>query len=189
MASFSPTLDAELAEGEGGLEDWWEAVKDKVEEIVPGAGAAIDGLDFVGLYNRTRPCPSEDVIPVHPVPLPRCRRRDHDDARRIRRLPVARRGRSAQAVLEADDAPPRCWRWPVTSSNGLISISVRWNRRDCCAPKARCRRSAPSSTLVSLMAILAAGILFGPAGSEIRSDGDLLGFFEKVRALYGHRKG
>src|SRR5690606_2083970 len=43
--------------------------------------------------------------------------------------------------------------------------------------------------IVSLMATLASGILFGPAGSEIRSDGDLLAFFEQVRKLYGHQEG
>src|SRR3546814_255507 len=43
--------------------------------------------------------------------------------------------------------------------------------------------------IVSLMATLAAGILYGPAGSDIRSDGDLLGFFEQLRTLYGHDQG
>src|SRR5690606_33136288 len=43
--------------------------------------------------------------------------------------------------------------------------------------------------IVSLMATLASGILYGPAGSEIRSNGDYLGFFEQVRALYGHKNG
>src|SRR3546814_14420022 len=39
------------------------------------------------------------------------------------------------------------------------------------------------------MATLAAGSLYGPAGSEIRSTGDYIGFFEQVRALYGHQPG
>src|SRR3546814_17015015 len=43
--------------------------------------------------------------------------------------------------------------------------------------------------IVSLMATLASGILYGPAGSEIRSTGDYIGFFEQVRALYGHQPG
>src|SRR5690606_20708169 len=30
---------------------------------------------------------------------------------------------------------------------------------------------------------------FGPAGNEIRSNGDLLSFFDQVRTLYGHQDG
>ena len=42
--------------------------------------------------------------------------------------------------------------------------------------------------IVSLMTTLASGILFGPAGTEIRSSADLLGFFDQVRELYGHEQ-
>ncbi len=45
------------------------------------------------------------------------------------------------------------------------------------------REHAP---IVSLMATLASGVLFGPAGEEVRSDNDILGFFEKLRTLYGN---
>ncbi|MCA9265514.1 MAG: hypothetical protein KDA60_16755, partial [Planctomycetales bacterium] len=47
----------------------------------------------------------------------------------------------------------------------------------------RIRESAP---VRSLMSLLAAGILAGPAGDEIITDGDLVGFFENVRHWYGH---
>ena len=40
--------------------------------------------------------------------------------------------------------------------------------------------------IVSLMSVISSGILFGPAGSEVRSNGDLVGFFEDVRKLYGN---
>ena len=36
--------------------------------------------------------------------------------------------------------------------------------------------------VMSLMSVLASGILFGPAGSDIRSTGDVLGFFEQLAA-------
>ncbi|MBS0640237.1 MAG: putative Ig domain-containing protein, partial [Proteobacteria bacterium] len=39
----------------------------------------------------------------------------------------------------------------------------------------------------SLMSVLASGILFGPAGSAIRSTGDLLTFFDTLRQLYGNQ--
>ncbi|MGV2388644.1 MAG UNVERIFIED_CONTAM: hypothetical protein LVR29_11035 [Microcystis novacekii LVE1205-3] len=36
------------------------------------------------------------------------------------------------------------------------------------------------------MATLATGILAGPEGDRITTNGDLVGFFEKVRKWYGH---
>ncbi len=40
--------------------------------------------------------------------------------------------------------------------------------------------------LLSLMATLSAGILIGPAGSDIRTSGDIGNFFEQIRQWYGH---
>ena len=40
--------------------------------------------------------------------------------------------------------------------------------------------------ILSLMALMATGILAGPAGSDLRSGADLLGFFEQLRTWYGH---
>ncbi len=40
--------------------------------------------------------------------------------------------------------------------------------------------------MVSLMATLTTGLLIGPAGESITSDGDLVSFFEQVRTWYGH---
>ncbi|TVS15269.1 MAG: tandem-95 repeat protein, partial [Planctomycetaceae bacterium] len=40
--------------------------------------------------------------------------------------------------------------------------------------------------VVSLMGTLATGILAGPAGEQIATEGDLLSFFEQVRGWYGH---
>ena len=39
--------------------------------------------------------------------------------------------------------------------------------------------------IISLMATLASGILFGPAGRELRSSENLLDFFQQLRAWYG----
>ncbi|HHX88190.1 MAG TPA: LEPR-XLL domain-containing protein, partial [Paracoccus sp.] len=38
----------------------------------------------------------------------------------------------------------------------------------------------------SLVGTLAMGVLFGPEGEQIRSDGDLVAFFEALRGWYGH---
>ncbi len=43
--------------------------------------------------------------------------------------------------------------------------------------------------VVSLMATLASGLLVGPAGSTIVSNGDLLSFFDHVRSWYGNDPG
>ena len=40
--------------------------------------------------------------------------------------------------------------------------------------------------VISLMAVLASGILIGPGGSEIREEGNLEAFFDQVRTWYGH---
>ncbi|MEO1373935.1 MAG: pre-peptidase C-terminal domain-containing protein [Cyanobacteria bacterium J06635_10] len=43
-----------------------------------------------------------------------------------------------------------------------------------------------NTKVVSLMSTLANGLLLGPAGDEILTDGDLVTFFSKVREWYGH---
>ena len=43
--------------------------------------------------------------------------------------------------------------------------------------------------IISLVAVLGSGILAGPAGQTIRTSGDLPGFFDSVRAWYGHVAG
>ncbi|MDM9385689.1 CARDB domain-containing protein [Chlorogloeopsis sp. ULAP01] len=40
--------------------------------------------------------------------------------------------------------------------------------------------------VISLMATLATGLLLGPAGNEIISNGNLVSFFEQIRKWYGH---
>jgi hypothetical protein len=37
-----------------------------------------------------------------------------------------------------------------------------------------------------MMAVIASGALFGPAGEEIRAEGDLRDFFDRLRGWYGH---
>ena len=70
------------------------------------------------------------------------------------------------------------------------SVSGRRSKRpDCCAWMGRLRRCAEQQHVVSLMATLASGILFGPGGQDIRSTRDLPGFFEQLRTLYGHQPG
>ncbi|HEY6816092.1 MAG TPA: CARDB domain-containing protein, partial [Croceibacterium sp.] len=66
MARAFPQHDELLAEGEGNLEEWWEAVKETVDEQLPGAKNTLDKLDFVGLYNQNTAVPSKDEIPFIP---------------------------------------------------------------------------------------------------------------------------
>src|SRR5581483_11069668 len=44
---------------------------------------------------------------------------------------------------------------------------------------------SPDPRVVSLMATLATGILYGPAGSDVRSSGSLVDFFTQLRKWYG----
>src|SRR3546814_2730082 len=66
MSISFPSLDDLLAGGEGGLDAWWEAVKDQISEQLPAARGILDQLDFVGLYQSNTATPSRDEIPFIP---------------------------------------------------------------------------------------------------------------------------
>src|SRR3546814_3176263 len=106
MSISFPSLDDLLAGGEGGLDAWWEAVKDQISEQLPAARGILDQLDFVGLYQSNTATPSRDEIPFipfrfHILAAATTMTRDEfvafqsNEARELR-----------DAILAADDAPP-----------------------------------------------------------------------------------
>src|SRR3546814_18164725 len=71
MSISFPSLDDLLAGGEGGLDAWWDAVKDQISEQLPAARGILDQIDFVGLYQSNTATPSRDEIPFIPFRLDR----------------------------------------------------------------------------------------------------------------------
>jgi hypothetical protein len=186
MASYFPDLDPLLAEGEGGLDDWWEAVKDKAEEINPSYGAILDQIDFVGMYKENRSVPGGCEIPFIPY-------RFHvvASATTMTRAEfVAHQSQQAielrQAILESDSAPGPLLALAGDENTWVDLYLAALEDAGLLRPEGSTPPIRTQQHIVSLMATIASGILFGPAGTEIRSDADLLGFFENLRELYGH---
>src|SRR5690606_21722965 len=189
MARAFPQHDALLAEGESNIGEWWEAVKETVDEQLPGAGAVLDGLDFEGLYNQNTAVPSKDEIPFIPY-------RFHvvASATTMSRAEfVAFQSQQARdlraAVLASDEAPAPLLALAADQGQWVELYLAGLEHAQLLRPEGEIPPIRDRQHIVSLMGTLASGILFGPVGSEIRSDGDLLGFFEQVRKLYGHQEG
>jgi len=186
MAAFFPGLDEHLEGGAGGLGEWWEAVKAEIAKVSPGVANELDKLDFLGLYNQNAAVPDENTIPFipfrfHVVATATTMTRaefvafQSNEARELRTSILA--SSTAPGALLALAANEQTW---VDLYLAALE-DAQLLRPDGETPPIRTQQH-----IVSLMTTLASGILFGPAGSEIRSDGNLLGFFEKLRELYGH---
>ena len=186
MAKKFPDLDGLLEDGAGGLDTWWEAVQEKADDIAPGLGDLLGTIDFGGLFDSNVRVPGECETPFIPYPLPRLCRRHLDDAQRVYRPPARRALALRESILADEQAPagllalagdPAVWAdlyLAALEDAGLLRPAGS-------EPPIRTQQH-----IVSLMAVLSAGLLFGPAGSEIRATGDLLGFFEQLRTWYGH---
>ncbi|MBN8490904.1 MAG: LEPR-XLL domain-containing protein, partial [Burkholderiales bacterium] len=186
MANYFPELDELLEDGPAGLEDWWSAVKAKAEDLQPGLGAAMDQLDFVGMYNKNEAVPDECVIPFIPfrfhmvaaaTTMTRAEYVDFQSAR-------AKDLRSA--ILASDDAPGALLALAADEQIWVDLYLAALEDAELLRPDGATPPIRTQQHIVSLMSVISSGILFGPGGAVIRSDADLLGFFEKVRELYGH---
>src|SRR3546814_1846883 len=93
------------------------------------------------------------------------------------------------AILAADDAPPGLLALAASEADWVNLYLAALEDAGLLRPEGDVPPIRTEAHIVSLMATLASGILYGPAGSEIRSTGDYIGFFEQVRALYGHQPG
>src|SRR5690606_15836430 len=189
MQQVFPELDEILDEGEGALEEWWEAVKDSIEDKMPAARGVLDQLDFVGLFQQNTAVPSKDEIPFIPF-------RFHIVAAATsmtRAEFVEFQSRQARALREAviasDDAPPALLAIAADEQEWVDLYLAALEQAQLLRDEAEVPPIRTQQHIVSLMATLASGILFGPAGNENRSNGDLLSFFDQVRTLYGHQDG
>ncbi len=186
MAAFFPDLDGMLADGEAGIGNWWEAVKAKAEEAAPGLGAAMGQIDFVEMYNENAAVPDKCVIPFIPF-----RFHVYAAATTMTRAEFvefqSQRARDLRtALLDSDDAPASLVALAADEQNWVDLYLAALEDAELLRPDGETPPIRTQQHIVSLMSVIAAGLLYGPAGSEIRSDGDLVGFFEQVRTLYGH---
>ncbi|KPJ75957.1 MAG: hypothetical protein AMJ54_13385, partial [Deltaproteobacteria bacterium SG8_13] len=186
MASYFPDLDAQLAGGEGGLEEWWEAVKDKADEINPTYRSILDQIDFVGMYKENRSVPGKCQIPFIPY-----RFHVFATATTMTRAEfVAHQTLEAielrQAILQSDAAPGPLLALAADEQIWVDLYLAALEDAGLLRPEGSTPPIRTQQHIVSLMSTIASGILFGPAGTEIRSDADLLGFFDHLRELYGH---
>ncbi|MBL8533517.1 MAG: putative Ig domain-containing protein, partial [Betaproteobacteria bacterium] len=188
MAAQFPDLDDKLANGPGGIADWWEALKAKADEMAPGLGAAMNQIDFVKMYNENEAVPNDCIIPFIPF-------RFHiyaTSTSMTRDEYVAFQSQKARdlrtALFEADDAPASLLALAAREDQWVDLYLAALEEAELLRPEGEVPPIRTQQHIVSLMSIIASGILFGPGGTEIRSDGDLLGFFEKVRELYGHEQ-
>ncbi len=188
MAGAFPELDSLLEEGAGGLDAWWQAVKDQAEEVNPEYLAILDRIDFVGLYNENRAVPRECEIPFIPY-------RFHvfvTATTMTRAEYVARQSQQArdlrQAILGSDFAPGALLALAADEEAWVELYLAALEDAGLLRPDGVTPPVREQQHIVSLMATIASGILFGPSGTSVRSDADLLGFFEDLRELYGHKQ-
>ncbi|MEY8838360.1 CARDB domain-containing protein, partial [Cribrihabitans sp. XS_ASV171] len=187
MSTVLPDLDEILEEGgQGAIGDWYDKVVEKATEASPQLGAAMAAFPFEELYNKNTAKPGECEIPFIPF-------RFHiyaTSTSMTRDEFVAHQSDIAlelrDTILAADEAPAPLVAivadpdlWVDFYLAGLEQAGILRDEAD--IPPIRERQE-----ILSLMATLASGILFGPAGQDIRSDGDILGFFEQLRTFYGH---
>ncbi|MCB1999602.1 MAG: hypothetical protein KDH91_03880, partial [Rhodoferax sp.] len=188
MASYFPELDELLDGGPNALDDWWSAVQDKAEELQPGLGAAMAQLPFMDLYNQNEAVPDDCVVPFIPF-----RFHIYATATSMTRAEyVAFQSQQIRdlrtAILESDDAPGSLVALAADEQSFVDLYLAALEEAELLRPEGDTPPIRTQQHIVSLMTVIASGILFGPAGQEIRSDGDLLGFFDQLRALYGHEQ-
>ncbi|MFA7603825.1 MAG: CARDB domain-containing protein, partial [Novosphingobium sp.] len=189
MAVSFPSLDDHLAGGEGGLENWWEAVKDHVSEQLPAARGVLDQLDFVGLYKANTAVPSEDEIPFIPFRFHILASATTMTRAEFVAFQTAEALSLRAAILAAADAPAPLLALAASETDWVNLYLAALEDAGLLRPEGDVPPIRTQQHIVSLMTTLASGILYGPAGSAIRSNGDILGFFEQVRTLYGHTSG
>ncbi|MCA9186965.1 MAG: tandem-95 repeat protein, partial [Planctomycetales bacterium] len=190
MSGRFPELDSILEEGgESAIGDWWDAVKDKADQAAPGIGQVLDQLDFQGLYESNVAVPGKCEVVFIPYRL-------HAFAAATsmtREEYVAFQSQQArdmrQAILDSDDAPGALLALAGDEQAWVALYLAALEDAGLLTSDGEIPPIREQQYIASLMSTIASGILFGPAGTNVRSDADLLGFFDQIRTLYGHTDG
>jgi subtilase family serine protease len=186
MEVHFPELDPLLADGPGGLENWWEAVKEAASEISPGFGPLLDDIDFLDLFESNVAVPGECeqlFIPYrfHIYASATSMTRDEYVTHQRQQALDLR-----DAIISSDDASASLLALAANEDVWADLYLAALEDAGLLLPDGEVPPIREQQHIVSLMATIASGILFGPAGGEIRSTGDLLGFFDQLRTWYGH---
>ncbi|MDH4349648.1 MAG: hypothetical protein OEW56_00680, partial [Gemmatimonadota bacterium] len=186
MARYFPALDEHLEGGEGGLDAWWQAVKDEAGAIDPSYAPILDQIDFVGMYRDNLSAPGKCQIPFipfrfHVVASATTMTREEFVAHQTAQAVDLR-----QAILQSPSAPGPLLALAADERTWVDLYLAALEDAGLLRPEGSTPPIRTQQHIVSLMGTIASGILFGPAGTSIRSDADLLGFFDQVRQLYGN---
>ncbi len=187
--TFAPDLDKYLANGAGGIADWWTAFKAEVSQGNPQLAGVLNQIDFVGEYESNTAVPDKDIIPFIPFRFNVFAAATTmtqgefvtymtDQALQLRANIIASAG-------TANPAP--------SSLLALVADPTRFVNLELAAleqagillPADGVAPITQQQDIQSLLSVLASGILYGPSGTAIRSTGNLLDFFDALRTLYG----
>ena len=189
LDAIAPSLAPLLANGASGLPAWWEAYKALVSQGNPQLKGVLDQLDFVGDYNADVAIPSADVIPYIPFRFDifaaaTTMTRDEfvtymtNQALSLRTNIIAAEGTA--------NAPPASLLALIGDPTRFVNLELAaLESAGILTPVDGVPPIDTQEDIQSLISVLTSGILYGPAGSSVRSTGDLLGFFSELTTLYG----
>ena len=179
-----------LDDGPQGLDEFFERIKEKIVQQAPELAGVLDGLpSLTEVYNDNVAVPSECqtvYIPhrFHVVAAATALTRDEfialqtDEALRLRDAILADDTASSALVVLAADSDM----WTQLYLASLEEAGIL-------RPEGEVPPIRENPNLVSLMAVLSSGVLAGPAGEQIRTDGNLIEFFDQVHRWYGDTPG
>ncbi len=186
---FAPSLAPLLAKGAAGLADWWTAFKALVANGNPQLQGVLDQIDLVGEYNKNDAIPSDDVIPYIPFRFSifaaaTTMTRD-EFITYMTNQALSLRDNIIKAEGTAN-APPAALLALIADPTRFVNLEMAaLESAGILQPENGIPPISTEEDIQSLMSVLASGILYGPAGSSIRSTGDLLTFFDNLLTLYG----
>jgi len=183
-----------LDEGPQGLDVLWDSVLEKALAQMPADLAAellpdLENFGLADLWNSTGAVPSKCVIPFIPF-------RFHVTAAATamsRGEFVAHVSQEAlqlrQNILQDSEATAALLTLAADETSWVELYLAALEEADLLRAQGATPPIREHAQIVSLMATLATGILVGPAGSEVRSSGSLVEFFEQIHQWYGDTPG
>jgi len=186
LTALFPAFADLLTEDQASLAPWWNAVRDDFADRFPEYEGMMSATGYLEAFAKTLPVPKACLFPFIPFEFhvfaeatamtrEEFMAHQRSEAERLRQAILVDENASSTLLVLAADAQ-------VWGDLYIASIEQAGLLR----PEGEAPPVREQAQLVSLLATLAGGILVGPAGSEIRTSGNLVEFFEQVRGWYGH---
>jgi len=186
LTALFPAFADLLTEDQASLAPWWNAVRDDFADRFPEYEGMMSATGYLEAFTKTLPVPKACLFPFIPFEFhvfaeatamthEEFMAHQRSEAERLRQAILVDENASSTLLVLAADAQ-------VWGDLYIASIEQAGLLR----PEGEAPPVREQAHLVSLLATLAGGILVGPAGSEIRTSGNLVEFFEQVRGWYGH---